>query len=165
MREEHPSPGRVSTGTLIAVNISAGGIPKSNVEQSAVTADGLVGDSQAHDKHRRPHRAVTIQDVELLDELVAEGYKVGPGIMGENLTVRGLHVQQMTVGDLLHFEDGPVLELTELRKPCFVLDQVHPQLKDSVVGRCGYLCRVVQTGTFRVGQQILGVAQPPTVTG
>ncbi len=154
MQENQPSPGFVRTGTVIAVNISAGGIPKNNVGQSAVTADGLVGDSQAHDKHRRPHRAVTIQDVELLDELVAEGYKVAPGIMGENLTVRGLHVQRLSVGDRLHFEDGPVLELTEPRKPCFILDEVHPQLKDSVVGRCGYLCRVVQTGTFRVGQQI-----------
>jgi MOSC domain-containing protein YiiM len=144
----------VSSGTVIAVNISGGGIPKRNVGQAEVTADGLVGDGQAHEKHRRPHRAVTILDDELIAQLAAEGYAVGPGSLGENLTVRGLHVQQLSVGDHLHFEQGPVLELTEVRRPCFVLDAVDSQLKDNVVGRCGYLCRVLQGGTLRVGQHI-----------
>jgi MOSC domain-containing protein YiiM len=143
-----------ANGTVIAVNISDGGIPKRNVGQAEVTADGLVGDGQAHAKHRRPHRAVTIMDIELIAQLAAEGYEVGPGTLGENLTVRDLHVQQLSVGDRLHFDQGPVLELAEVRRPCFVLDAVDPQLKDNVVGRCGYLCRVVQGGTFRVGQQI-----------
>ena len=153
MQHTHDFPGSASAGTIVAVNISAGGIPKGNVGQAEVTAQGLGGDA-AHEKHRRPHRSVTILDVELLDQLVAEGYAVGPGIMGENLTVRGLNVQRLSVGDRLHFEHGPVLELTEPRKPCYVLDAVHPQLKETVVGRCGYLCRVIQSGTFHVGQQI-----------
>jgi len=143
-----------SAGTIVAVNISVGGIPKQNVEQAEVTPDGLVGDGHAHEKHHRAHRAVSVQDVELLDQLAAEGYAVGPGIMGENLTVRGLNVQRLAVGDRLHFEDGPVLELAEPRKPCYVLDAVHPQLKKAVVGRCGYLCRMVRSGICRVGQRI-----------
>jgi magnesium transporter len=32
----------------------------------------------------------------------------------------------MSPGDRLRFEDGPILELTEMRKPCFVLDKIHP---------------------------------------
>jgi MOSC domain-containing protein YiiM len=154
MQRKEDSPGPANNGTIVAVNISAGGIPKRNVGQAEVTADGLVGDGQAHEKHRRPHRAVSLLDGELLDQLVAEGYAVTPGSTGENLTVRGLHVQQLSVGDHLHFEDGPVLELTEPRKPCYVLDAIHPQFKDAVVGRCGYFGRVVQGGTFRVGQRI-----------
>ncbi|MEW6253324.1 MAG: MOSC domain-containing protein [Planctomycetota bacterium] len=152
--QAHQDSDRATTATIISVNISPGGIPKHNVGQTEVTAAGLVGDGQAHEKHRGPHRAVTILDAELLDQFLAEGYAVHPGALGENLTVRGLHVQRLKVGDRLHFEQGPVLELTELRKPCYVLDAVHPQLKHAVVGRCGYLCRVVQGGTLRVGQAI-----------
>jgi MOSC domain-containing protein YiiM len=154
MERPQDFPDLESAGTIVAVSISSGGIPKRNVEQAEVTVHGLVGDGHAHEKHRRSHRAVSVQDVELLDQLVAEGYAVGMGIMGENLTVHGLNVQQLAVGDRLYLENGPVLELTQPRKPCYVLDAVHPHLKEVMVGRCGYLCRVVQSGTCRVGQRI-----------
>ncbi|HRY08151.1 MAG TPA: MOSC domain-containing protein [Hyphomicrobiaceae bacterium] len=140
---------------LVAVCISAGGVPKQPVPAAEVEQDGLVGDGHNHEKHRRPHRAVTIQDVELLEVLRDEGYPVGPGVMGENLTVRGLHVQQMTPGDRLSFEDGPVLELTEPRRPCYVLDSIHPTVQQAAVGRCGFLARVVTTGRLFPGQKIV----------
>jgi MOSC domain-containing protein YiiM len=139
---------------VVAVCISPGGVPKKGVVGAEVTVDGLVGDGHDHDKHCKPHRAVSIQDIELLDELKSEGYDVGPGIMGENLTVRDLNVQSMSPGDRLHFKDGPVIELSEVRKPCFVLDKIHPDLKKVVVGRCGFMASVVQTGRFFPGQTI-----------
>jgi MOSC domain-containing protein YiiM len=142
-------------GFVVAVCVSPGGIPKRSVDRAEVTLDGLVGDGRDHEKHRRPDRAISVQDLELIDQLVADGYAVGPGIMGENITVRGLHVQGLAVGDRLRFEDGPVIELASLRKPCYVLDSIHPELKNAVVGRCGFLCRVVQTGTLLPGQQVV----------
>ncbi len=143
-----------AAGVVVAVCTSAGGVPKLAVPRCDLTADGLVGDAHDHEKHCKPHRAVSIQDVELLDELKGEGYPVGPGMMGENLTVRGLHVQSLSPGARLRFHDGPTLELTEVRTPCFVLDVIHPQLKDVVVGRCGFLAKVVTLGTFTTGQRI-----------
>ncbi len=142
------------TAEVVAVCISPGGVPKQPVEQAEVTTDGLVGDGHDHDKHCHPDRAVSIQDLELLDELKSEGYPVAEGIMGENLTVRGLNVQQMEVGDRLLFENGPTLELSLLRKPCFVLDKIYPKLEDFVVGRCGFLARVVDIGRLHPGQRI-----------
>ena len=147
--ETGPHPGEV-----VAVCISTGGVPKYPVAEAELTMDGLVGDGHAHDKHRRSDRAVSLQDIELLEVLLAEGYQVGPGIMGENITVRGLNVQGLSVGDRLYFENGPVLELTAPRKPCYVLDVIHPNLKDAVIGRCGYLARVVQTGQLRPEQGV-----------
>jgi len=141
--------------TVIAVCISPGGIPKQRVSGAEVRVDGLVGDGHNHKKHRRPHRAVCLQDIELLEQLRAEGYPVEPGTMGENLTVRGLNVQHMAPGDLLHFEDGPVLELTEARKPCYVLDAIHPTIQQAVVGRCGYFARVVTVGRVFAGQRVV----------
>ena len=139
---------------VVAVCISPGGVPKKGVVSAEVTVDGLVGDGHDHAKHCKPHRAVSIQDIELLDELKAEGYDVAPGIMGENLTVRDLNVQGLSPGDKLHFKDGPIIELSDVRKPCFVLDKIHPDLKEVVVGRCGFMAGVVQTGRVFPGQTI-----------
>jgi MOSC domain-containing protein YiiM len=119
-----------------------------------VGEDGLVGDGHNHEKHRRAHRAVTVQDAELLDELCAEGFPVAPGIIGENLTVRGLHVQERSAGDMLCFENGPVIELTEPRRPCYVLDAIHPAIQQAAIGRCGFLARVVKGGRVFPGQRI-----------
>lgn len=143
-----------SQAEVVAVCISAGGVPKTPVESAELRVAGLEGDGHDHDKHCRPHRALTIQDLELLEDIKAEGYAVGPGIIGENVTVRNLHVQRLLPGDRLSFEGGPIVELTEVRKPCYVLDAVHPDLKDVVVERCGYLARVVQTGRIHPGQRI-----------
>ncbi len=143
-----------AVGVTVAACVSPGGIPKRPAEAVEVTADGLVGDGHAHQKHCRPDRAVSIQDLELIEELAREGYAVGPGAMGENITVRDLNVQRLAVGDQLRFADGPIIELTMVRKPCYVLDAIDPQLKEAVVGRCGFLARVVQPGTLRPGQTI-----------
>jgi MOSC domain-containing protein YiiM len=98
-------------------------------------------------------------DLEMLRALQAEGYPVGPGIIGENLTVSCVHVQRMSPGDRLCFDGGPVLELTEARKPCFVLDKIHPALKEAVVGRCGYLARVASSGHVFPGQRVAVVGE------
>jgi len=150
---------RERAGVVVAVCISAGGIPKRPVDAAEVSASGLLGDGHDHAKHWHPDRAVSIQDFELVEQVAAEGYPVGPGIMGENITVRGSNVQGLAPGFRLRFDGGPVLELTAIRKPCYVLDAIHPDLKDVVLGRCGFLCRVVTTGTLRVGQRL--VVEPP----
>jgi len=143
-----------SRGIVVAVCLSPGGVPKHPVERAEVLENGLIGDGRNHEKHCRADRAVSVQDLELIEELVEEGYAVGPGIMGENITVRGLHVQSLAVGDLLRFQNGPVLELASVRKPCYVLDAIHPQLKQAVVGRCGFLCRVLAPGWVHPGQTV-----------
>lgn len=141
-------------GVVVAVCVSPGGVPKQPVDRVEVTLDGLVGDGHAHEKHRRADRAVSIQDLELIEQLAAEGYTVGPGVMGENITVRGMDVQSLTPADRLRFEGGLILELASVRKPCYVLDAIHPDLKDAVVGRCGFLCRVVEAGVLTPGQHV-----------
>ncbi len=147
------SPDR-SHAVVVAVCISPGGVPKHPVESATLGVEGLEGDGHAHKKHCRPERALSIQDIELLEDLKGEGYPVGPGLIGENVTVRGLHVQKLAAGDRLCFEGGAVVELTQPRRPCFVLDAVHPELQEAVRDRCGFLARVVQTGRLHTGQRI-----------
>lgn len=143
-----------ATGRIVAVCLSHGGIPKTPRPEAQLAADGFVGDGHEHKKHIQPHRAVLIQDEEKLEELRLEGYALAPGAMGENLTVRGLNVQSLSPGTRLRLENGPLLQLSEPRRPCFVLDQIDSRLQEDVVGRCGYLSKVLEEGRVHEGQRI-----------
>jgi MOSC domain-containing protein YiiM len=131
------------------------------LEADVVTA-GLIGDGHEHEKHVRPHRAVLVQDIEKLEEIQREGYPVGPGVLGENLTVRDLNVQGLPPGTRLHMDNGPLLELTEPRRPCYVMEQIDPRLQVAVAGRCGYLAKVIQPGRIFTGQIITILDEPET---
>ncbi len=139
---------------VLSVNVSKGGIPKLPVESCTVLFDGLVGDGRDHDKHISKDRAVSLIDREILDQLSAEGYKVSPGAVGENLTVEHLNVQALEPRDCLVFSGGVVVELVEGRRPCFVLDPLGVDLKKDIVGRCGYLAKVITEGVVAAGETI-----------
>ena len=140
--------------TLLSVNVSLGGIPKLPVPNCSVTVNGLAGDGRDHDKHVSKDRAVSLIDTEILDQLKAEGYEVCPGAVGENFTVEALHVQSLEPGDRLSFSGGLVIELVESRRPCFVLDPLGEQLKKDIVGRCGFLAKVIVENSVAPGETI-----------
>ncbi len=139
---------------VISVNISKGGIPKLPMASCPVSIDGLHGDGRDHQKHITPDRAVSLIDIEILNQLKHEGYAVCPGAIGENITVENLNVQSLEPGDQLAFASGVVIELVEARKPCFVLDPLGVNLKKDIVGRCGYLARVKIEGVLCKGDTI-----------
>ena len=120
-----------------------------------VAISGLEGDGHHHPKHSHPLQAVCLQDVEQLEELRLRGFPLSCGTTGENLTVRHLDVNSLPVGTILEFAGGVVLELTKVRKPCYVLDSIDPRLKEVIVGRCGVYARVVQEGLMETGESIL----------
>jgi len=140
--------------TVLSINVSSGGIPKLPVHSCTVTLDGLAGDGRDHEKHIDRDRAVSLIDREILDQLKVEGYEVCPGAVGENLTVEQLDVQSLEPNDRLLFSGGVVIELAESRRPCFVLDPLGVELKKDIVGRCGYLARVITEGIFSTGETI-----------
>ena len=140
--------------SVISINISDGGIPKHPIDCCEVKIDGVVGDGKTHKKHETPQRAISLFDKEILDQLVSEGYEIIPGSIGENFTVENLHVQTLQTGDQLSFEGGLLIELVEPRKPCFVLDAIDNNLKKDIVGRCGFLARVIDESTIKNGASI-----------
>ncbi len=142
---------------IVSINISKGGIPKLPVSSIRLTAAGLEGDGHNHEKHRTPVQAVCLQDKENLEEFNREGFPLVYGSTGENLVVQDLNVVKLPVGTVLKFSGGVVLELTKVRKPCYVLDAIDPSLKEAVAGRCGMYAKVLQEGVFRVGETIEAV--------
>jgi len=139
---------------VVSVNISDGGIPKRPLPVGRVTTDGLEGDGHDHEKHNSPLQAVCLIAVEVLDDLRAEGFDVAPGVMGENLTVRGLDVDALQPGDRLVLSGGVELEYTKKRKPCYVLDSISEDLKHVVRDRCGGYTKVITAGEVRAGETI-----------
>jgi MOSC domain-containing protein YiiM len=141
---------------VISINISSGGIPKRPVERAEVTFAGLAGDAHDHEKHNTLLQAISIIDVEDLEDLAGEGFNVVSGATGENITVRGLNVDTLQIGDRLRFcgSSAVELELTKVRQPCYVLDAIDPRLKKAIVGRCGFLAKVIHPGELQVGETI-----------
>ena len=146
--------------TILSINISKGGIPKLPVQSIYLRTAGFDGDGHNHEKHRTPMQAVCLQDIEKLNELREEGYSLEAGITGENLTMRNLQVNHLPIGTILRFSSGVVMELTKVRKPCYVLDEIHPQLKEAIVGRCGSYAKVLHEGLLNIGDFVESVEVP-----
>jgi MOSC domain-containing protein YiiM len=151
------------TGSIIQVNISPGGIPKRPIPEATVTVEGVAGDRWAHpDIHGGYNQALLLITAEGIGELIAQGYPLFYGALGENLTIQGIDRRQMRVGQ--RYRAGEVwLELTKLRGPCSTLDVYGPGIERAVYDRqvkdgdpttprwglSGFYARVLQAGTIR----------------
>jgi MOSC domain-containing protein YiiM len=144
----------LSRPTVISINISPGGIPKRPIDRGRVIDTGLVGDAHNHPKHGGPKQALCLFDIRVLDALRAEGFDVYPGAVGENLTISGLDVEALVIGDRLLFSGGVEAEISKRRSPCATLDPIHPDLKTAMVGRSGWYARVLVPGEIRTGETI-----------
>src|SRR5688572_14362535 len=122
-------------------------MPKQPVLHARVTAGGVEGDRQRNLKyHGGPDRAVCLYSEELYDELRDAGVDMAAGSVGENFTTRGLDLRALAKGDRLRVGDSCVIELTNVRVPCRQLKMWDPDLPELIVGRSGWVARVVTEG-------------------
>jgi hypothetical protein len=83
--------GGASSGTVVQLNRSGGGVPKLARPVVDVDWGGVVGDVQATRRHHgRPWQALCLWDAGVIDRLAAAGHPIGYGSAGENVTLRGL---------------------------------------------------------------------------
>lgn len=154
---------RSSTGTILQINVSLGGIPKRPIASGVITPTGVAGDACAHPQfHGGPNQAVLLIMSEAIDELKARGYPVFYGALGENLTTRDLDRRELRIGQQLR-AGSAVLELTKVRVPCATLDVYGPAIKQEIYdkrvkagdpgsprwGMSGFYARVLQPGPVR----------------
>jgi len=101
------------------INVSSGGVPKRPVGSARVTVDGVEGDRQRDRRHHGgPERAVCLYPLELIEALRAEGHPIAPGLIGENLTVRGLDWSTVVPGAHLRVGADVLLQITRYAGPC-----------------------------------------------
>jgi len=139
-----------------------------------IAGEGVEGDAHrgVTVKHRSRVRAdptqpnlrqVHLIHGELHDELVAKGFDVAPGVMGENVTTRGIDLLGLPRGALLRLGGEAVVEVTGLRNPCSQLDDYQDGLlkaaldraeDGSLIRKAGIMGIVLAGGTVRPGDAI-----------
>jgi MOSC domain-containing protein YiiM len=153
------------TATLAQLNVSPGGIPKRPVDSARVTRFGVDGDAQRNLKyHGGPNRAVCIYSEELYAELRDEGIDVGNGSFGENFTTRGVDLNALEKGDRLRVGDC-LVEITDVRVPCNTLKRLSAKLPRAIVGRSGWVAKVVEEAVVKPGDAIEVIRMAPVLFG
>jgi MOSC domain-containing protein YiiM len=113
-------------------------------------------------------RQVHLIHAELHAELRAQGFDVGPGQLGENVTTRGIDVLGLPRGAQLTLGSEAVVEVTGLRNPCQQINDFQPRLLNAVLDRddegnlrrkAGVMGIVLRGGVVRSGDPI-GVTLP-----
>ena len=169
-------------GTVVAVCKKAQpGIPKISVEAIHLLGSyGVEGDYHAGEfvRHRYlakkdptvPNvRQVLLIDMTILSYLAEQDIHLEPGMMGENLVLDGISVMDLPIGTQLEVGES-ALEITEVRHPCYQLNESHPELLKCVENsgsgsdthNAGMMARILKGGWVRPGDpvQVMSQAEP-----
>jgi len=108
-------------------------------------------------------RQVHLMHAELHDEMREQGFEVGAGDLGENITTRGIDLLALPRDARLHIGANAIVEVKGLRNPCYQIDNFHKGLlkvcldKDAdgnLVRKAGIMGIVVAEGEVRPGDAI-----------
>jgi MOSC domain-containing protein YiiM len=172
----------IQTGRVRPLMVSgrklASAIGKTPAAGSVVVgALGLVGDEQADPTvHGGLSKAVYALPSEHLPwwsaQRQAQGVtmfaeQLSPGMLGENLSLKGVFEEGLFIGDALQFGDV-VLRVTQPREPCGKFNAVmgYPQAaKDMVLsGRCGFYLAVDRPGVLQAGATFEVIPGPRAIS-
>jgi MOSC domain-containing protein YiiM len=104
--------------TVHSINVSDGGVPKRPRTSAWVDVNGVDGDRQRNLRvHGGPDRAVALYSLDLIRTLQAEGHPIGPGTLGENVTITGIDWALMVPGARVQVGELE-LEITAYADPC-----------------------------------------------
>jgi MOSC domain-containing protein YiiM len=108
-------------------------------------------------------RQVHLIHAELHEDLRRQGFRAGPGDLGENITTTGVALLTLPTGTLLRIGDDALVALTGLRNPCVQIERFEAGVLAAVVRRgesgaiarlAGVMAVVVQGGAVRSGDRI-----------
>jgi MOSC domain-containing protein YiiM len=170
------------SGTIVAVSRSPGHTLSKPNEGSVRLLTGLGVEGDAHMGKTVKHRSRVAKDptvpnlrqvhlihAELHDELEAAGFRLAPGVMGENVTTRGVDLLGLPAGTRLHLGKAAVVEVTGLRNPCAQLNKIQPGLmaatldrdaEGNLIRKAGIMAVVLAEGEVKPGDAI-AVELPP----
>ena len=147
----------------------ASGIFKSAVDGPVqLGPTGLEGDEQADLRHHGgPDKALHHYPAEhyalLAEEWPQCAAMVGPGVLGENLSTRGLTEHDVCIGDVLRIGEAEV-QVSQPRSPCWKID-LRLKVKDAsrfveAAGVTGWYYRVLREGRLCAGDGIELLERP-----
>jgi MOSC domain-containing protein YiiM len=143
-------------------------VPKRAIPAAEVTPLGIVGDEHAHPEiHGGLRQALLLATSEGIEELIALGFPLFSGALGENITTTGLDRRSLRPGQ--RYRIGAIIvELTKPRAPCDTLNVYGPGIQKAVYdaqvnagdpqsprwGLAGFYASVVLAGAIRPGDPI-----------
>jgi MOSC domain-containing protein YiiM len=156
-------------GTILQINVSQGGVPKTPVPSAFVSFERVEGDDwRFKDVHGGPLQVILMIAKENIDALASQGFPVFEGALGENFTTRGLNYKEIRYGDV--FRAGASLEfrITKRRAPCNTIsvygNEIHKALFDADArdhkpesekwGMSGFYAEILTEGTVKTGDEI-----------
>ncbi len=149
------SPASLPSGRVLAVCVGLGGVPKPQVPVARATPDGIEGDGHRYELHGGRDRALCLLFEDEAAALTADGAPCTDyGRYGENLRIGGLRGQDLRPGQRLAIGPELVAELFDLREPCRVLTALDPRFPDRMLGRSGFVARVLHPGPLRPGDPV-----------
>ena len=138
-------------GTVVAVCTSEHkGTVKRDVGSGTLVEElGLEGDAHAGFAHRQVS-LLAQEDIDTMKEKLPD---LIPGSFAENLTVRGVDLGSLSVGDRI--EAGPtLLEVSQIGKECHTRCQVYHATGDCIMPKKGIFCRGLRGGPVRTGDPV-----------
>jgi len=153
---------------VVQLSVSQGGIPKRAIAEANLTLAGIAGDSWAHPKiHGGPNQAVLLITQEGIEELIAQGFPLYPGALGENITTQGLDRRTLRPQQRYRISNA-IIELTKRRTPCNTLNIYGPRIQTAIFdaqckasnpasplwGLSGFYAKVIESASLRAGDEI-----------
>jgi len=162
-------------GKIVSINISKDkGGKKSPVQDAVINKQGIVGDGHSGDWHRQ----ISLLSMESIVEVNNKGVEANPGDFAENLTVSGMDMTGLKVGDRFEVRnaepDGKsgekkskngidrkngnaVLEITQIGKECLHPCRIYYQMGSCIMPQEGIFTRTIEPGRISVGDIITRV--------
>lgn len=165
----------ISRGSVVAVcKKSEPGLPKLEFDAIQLLENfGVAGDYHAGEFVRHRHlakkyptkpnlRQVLLIDTTILTGLASQDIHLEPGMMGENIIVDKISVMSLAIGTQVEVGEA-VLEMTEIRNPCYQLNEMHPHLLKAVETsgtgpdprNAGMLAHILKGGWVRPGDSVI----------
>ncbi len=147
-------------GSVEAINVSKGGVPKRSVDAATIGYRGLNGDRQAARQHHgRVFQAVCLWSAEVIESLQVDGHPIATGAAGENLTLRGVDWPALHPGTRMRVGTATI-ELSVPAVPCAKnaawftdrdFGRIHP---DRWFGGTRWYASVLLDGEVHVGDTV-----------
>jgi MOSC domain-containing protein YiiM len=139
---------------VVAVSVSGRkGERKSPVPRATLVPDHGV----ERDAHAGPGpRQVSLLASESIAKMRGKGLTVGPGDFAENVTVEGIDLAALKVGDRLIVGEA-LVEISQIGKECHDRCAIYFQAGDCVMPREGVFARVLLGGKVAAGDRVAKV--------
>ena len=149
------------TGSVAAINISNGGVPKGRISGAQVSRSGLEKDAQDDKEHHGgPERAVCLYSLERIRSLQTEGHPIDIGTAGENVTVEGIDWDRIVPGVTIKIGEQVLLEVASFTNPCktirasFIAGEFIRIAQKLHPGWSRVYARVIREGQIRFGDPV-----------